>query len=170
MLPVYAKILYATDLSPAARLALGHAASLADRFDADVTVLHILPDSLELFSEGAGTDLAETFGEEAAHFISKGDVDQAMKAIHDRLESMMKEDFTHPQTGALLANARAKVVCGEAVERILEESRAGGYDLIVMGTHGHGVLLDMVLGSVAKETIRKSRIPVLVVPLPHNGD
>ena len=170
MLPVYDKILYATDLSPAARLALTHAASLADKYGADVTVLHILPDSLEQFSEGAGTDLAETFGEEAAHFINKGDVDQAMKAIHERLEGMLKENFTHPQTGAHLANARTRIVCGEAADRILEESRAGDYDLIVMGTHGHGVLLDMVLGSVAKETIRKSQIPVLVVPLPRDGE
>jgi nucleotide-binding universal stress UspA family protein len=166
MLPAYTKILYATDLSPAALSALKHAASLADRYNADVTVLHILPDSLELLSEGAGADLAELFGEEAAHFINKGDVERAMQAMHVRLESLLKEDFTHPQTGAHLANARAKVVCGEAAERILEESRSGGYDLIVMGTHGHGVLLDMVIGSVAKETIRRSRIPVLVVPLP----
>lgn len=170
MLPVYTKILYATDLSPAARFALKHAASLADRFDAEVTVLHILPDSLELLSEGAGMDLAESFGEEAAHFINKGDVDQAMKAIHDRLESITKEEFTHPQTGAHLANAQIKVVCGDAVDRILEAVRSGGHDLIVMGTHGHGGLLDMVLGSVAKGTIGKSRIPVLVVPLPNDEE
>lgn len=170
MLPAYSKILYATDLSHAAYRALKHAAALADKFGADVTVMHILPDSLEMFSEGAGMDLADHFGEEAAHFINEGDVDRAVQAMHKRLEDMMSEDFTHPATGAHLANARVKVVCGEPAERILEEARSGGYDLIVMGTHGHGALLNMVLGSVAKETIRKSPVPVFVVPLPREGE
>lgn len=165
MLPVYSKILYATDLSRAARQALVHAVSVADRFDAEVTVMHILPDSLELFSEEAGIDLAEHFGEEAAHYINRGDVDQAMKAVHERLEKITSEDYIHPETGGHLMNAQIKVVCGEPADRILEEARSGGYDLIVMGTHGHGGLLEIVLGSVAKEVVKKSQLPVLVVPL-----
>lgn len=72
MLPEYRNILYATDLSQGARQALGHAAAMADRFDADLTVLHVLPDSLELFSEEAGMDLAAHFGEEAAYWLDKG--------------------------------------------------------------------------------------------------
>lgn len=170
MLPDYTKILYATDLSPAARHALGHAVSLADRYDADVTVLHVLPDSLEHFSEGAGIDLAEHFGEEAAHYIDKGEVDQAIKAIHERLATIMNEDFIHPGTGPHLANARIKVVCGDPVDRILAETRRGKYDLIVMGTHGHGGLMGVVLGSVARETLKKSPVPVFVAPLPDNGE
>jgi nucleotide-binding universal stress UspA family protein len=79
---------------------------------------------------------------------------------------MMSENFVHPETGAHLANARVKVVCGDPADQILAEAGAGKYDLIVMGTHGHGGLLDLVLGSVAKETIRKSTVPVMVVPLP----
>lgn len=169
MLPAYKKLLYATDLSPAARRALRHAAALADRFDSDVTVLHILPDSLELYSERAGMDLAEHFGEKAAHWLDKGEVDQAMHAMHERVEAMLHEDFVHPRTNAHLDRTDIKVVCGDPAERIVQETRDGNFDLIVMGTHGHGGFLDMVMGSVARETIKKSHVPVLVVPLPESG-
>ncbi len=169
MLPVYSKILYATDLSPAARKALGHAAALADGFNADVTVLHVLPDNLELFSEEAGIDLADAFGEEAARWIGKGEGERATAAIHERLHDMVNEDFIHPQTGAHLEGADIKVACGDPGERILKEAREGAYDLIVMGAHGRGALMDMVLGSTARETIKKSPVPVFVVPLPADG-
>jgi nucleotide-binding universal stress UspA family protein len=168
MLPSYKKILYATDISPAARQALGHAAALADRFDADVTALHVLPDSLELLSENAGMDLAEHFGEEAVHWIGRGELDQAMRAMHQRLETMLNEDYVHPQTGAHMVNAVVKVVSGDPAEQILSEAAQGGHDLIVMGTHGMGGLLGMVFGSVARETIKNSPVPVMVVPL--SGD
>ncbi|MBU0908678.1 MAG: universal stress protein [Proteobacteria bacterium] len=38
-------------------------------------------------------------------------------------------------------------------------------DVIVMGTHGKGALEYTFLGSVAKRVVRKSRVPVLLVPL-----
>ena len=42
MIPEFKKILYATDLSENARYAAGYAASIANRYGADVTVMHAL--------------------------------------------------------------------------------------------------------------------------------
>jgi nucleotide-binding universal stress UspA family protein len=42
MIPEIKKILYTTDLSPNARFAFGYAASLANRYDAGITILHVL--------------------------------------------------------------------------------------------------------------------------------
>jgi nucleotide-binding universal stress UspA family protein len=36
----------------------------------------------------------------------------------------------------------------------------------VMGTHGHGTLADVMMGSTARRVLRRSRKPVLVVRLP----
>ena len=45
MIPEIKKILYATDLSEGARRALGYAASIANRFGAGVTILHVIEDT-----------------------------------------------------------------------------------------------------------------------------
>ena len=39
-------------------------------------------------------------------------------------------------------------------------------DMIVMGTHGHGGITDVLIGSTAKRVVRQSTIPVLVIRLP----
>ncbi len=166
MLPQYRKILYATDLSATARQALRHVAAFEERFDAAVTVLHVLPDPLELFSEQAGMDLEQAFGEDGAHWINQGEYINAGKAMRQRLEALAAEDFSSERSARHFAEAEVKIVCGDPAEQILQEAQKGGYELVVMGTHGHGRLLGMVLGSVAQQTIRSSRIPVLVVPLP----
>ena len=46
---------------------------------------------------------------------------------------------------------------------ILERARAANVDLIVMTTHGRGVLGRLALGSVADELIRHARVPVLLM-------
>lgn len=48
-------------------------------------------------------------------------------------------------------------------EEIRRHAREGGYDLIVMGTHGRRGLERFVLGSVAEEVALRSEVPVLVV-------
>ena len=72
---------------------------------------------------------------------------------------------------ALAERLRAKghavdtlLVPGPTVQTILEQAQKLGADLIVMGSHGRGKLFDLVVGSVSAGVIRKSPVPVLVVP------
>ncbi len=49
---------------------------------------------------------------------------------------------------------------------VLEEKVAElGVDLVVMGSHGHGVIASLLLGSVAEGLVRKAIVPTLVVPV-----
>ena len=50
---------------------------------------------------------------------------------------------------------------GEAVAQLAQE---GNFDLVVMGTHGHTALANVVLGSVATGVLARLRRPVLLVP------
>jgi nucleotide-binding universal stress UspA family protein len=47
---------------------------------------------------------------------------------------------------------------------VLSEAKRLHAELIVVGSHGHGLLYDALLGSVSADILRKSSLPVLVVP------
>lgn len=52
---------------------------------------------------------------------------------------------------------------GPAGENIGKVADAGKYDLLVMGSHGHGALATLVMGSVTTRVLANSRVPVLIV-------
>lgn len=53
---------------------------------------------------------------------------------------------------------------GDVEDLILELSESLNAEFIIMGTHGSGLLHDLFLGNVSKDIIKKSKVPVLVVP------
>jgi nucleotide-binding universal stress UspA family protein len=52
---------------------------------------------------------------------------------------------------------------GPAADLIASTAAKGKFDLLVMGSHGHGSLANLVLGSVATKVMAKCGVPVLVV-------
>ncbi|NTW68536.1 MAG: universal stress protein [Chlorobiaceae bacterium] len=50
------------------------------------------------------------------------------------------------------------------VEAIIEESRKNSADMIMLGSHGHGALYHLLIGSVSEGVIRKASCPVIVIP------
>ena len=50
---------------------------------------------------------------------------------------------------------------GEPAEEIVRRASEGRFDLIVMGTHGHTALANLVIGSVATKVLARSKVPVL---------
>src|SRR6266478_4614459 len=55
---------------------------------------------------------------------------------------------------------------GAVVEEVLNEADVVNADLIVLGTHGHGAMYNLLVGSVTKGVLRRSTRPVLLVPGP----
>jgi len=54
------------------------------------------------------------------------------------------------------------------VEEILNQSKALGASIIVLGSHGHGALFQLFSGSVVTSVLHKSTIPVTVIPVHGN--
>jgi nucleotide-binding universal stress UspA family protein len=52
---------------------------------------------------------------------------------------------------------------GPIADSIIQEAQNGQFDLIVMGTHGHGTLGRLVMGSVSSQVLAGCNIPVLLV-------
>ena len=55
---------------------------------------------------------------------------------------------------------------GAVVEEILNQAYELNADLIVMGTHGHGAMYNLLVGSATKGVLKHSSRPVLLVPAP----
>jgi len=52
---------------------------------------------------------------------------------------------------------------GEPGDEIADHARKGGFDLMVMGSHGHGALARLVLGSVTSRVLASCEVPLLIV-------
>jgi nucleotide-binding universal stress UspA family protein len=59
--------------------------------------------------------------------------------------------------------ARAQLVEGGAVQRILSAARRWRPDVIVIGTHGRSGMRHFLMGSVAEHVVRRAARPVLTV-------
>ncbi|PIT77075.1 universal stress protein [Limnohabitans sp. G3-2] len=76
------------------------------------------------------------------------------------------EKVLSPVTKFLLRHGiDAKTVSkiGHAGETISKVADSGKFDLLVMGSHGHGTLGNLVMGSVATQVLAHSKVPVLLV-------
>ena len=76
------------------------------------------------------------------------------------------EKVLAPVTKFLLRHgidAKSSWKTGHAGETIAEFAETGQFDLIIMGSHGHGTLVNLVMGSVATEVLAHCKVPVLLV-------
>ncbi|MFO8032576.1 MAG: universal stress protein [Desulfohalobiaceae bacterium] len=167
-IPEFKKILYVTDLSASARNAAQYACSLGVKFEAQVTVMHVLPDVLEELSEGAGVDIAAHVDEKTWKEFNEKGMHQAQQEILRRIESTSQEVIKQiPYCPMTTENIRVEV--GDPVEKITSVAWEEGFDLIILGTQGHGEWSEAFVGSVAQGVIRKSSVPVLSVNLSSTG-
>jgi nucleotide-binding universal stress UspA family protein len=141
-------VLFATDLSPEADRALEHAALLAERFDARLTLYHAteVPDPAQ------------------PHW--------AFAHEHEVWCRAQKEARHHLEAAA----EKLPVRCVVEVERVTSPARAilrrirqTEPDLTVMATHGHAGVRHLLLGSVTEQVFRHAFRPVLCVREPEHG-
>ncbi len=60
-------------------------------------------------------------------------------------------------------NAKSDWKSGSPGPTIAEYAEAGKFDLVMMGSHGHGSLANLVMGSVATQVLANCKVPVLLV-------
>lgn len=143
------KILFATDFSPHSRRALASAAELSGRmgvplviFNAVQLPVYPIPDGVVLRGPEVLTEL----------------VDRSRQALEDerRLATELGAQDVETQWSE-----------GPAAVEIVRFAREQGIDLIVVGSHGRGVIARAILGSTADRVIRSAHCPVLVVTHEH---
>ncbi len=164
MLPEIEEILFATDLSENAAEALRYAAGIADKYHARVTMLHVIPDHYATLSTMAGNALEKHVPIAQWEDQNQERFNALKKAMHENIEKCC-ETLKRENPEADIRFERIIIEKGHPVERIVSLSLDGGYDMVVMGTSGHGRFGDLMLGSVASGVVRRCPKPVLVVRL-----
>ena len=159
------KILYAADLSPDSVHALRYAIDSAIKHDADIIILHVFegvdPTSRTLLSVYLDKKRYQQIFDE--HKI------QARNLINKQLETLRKQELKDQPE--LADKAITIEICeGFPPEVILSKAEEFNCDAIVMGTHSKGVIANTFLGSTAKRVLRRTRKPVLIIPLPKEYD
>jgi nucleotide-binding universal stress UspA family protein len=162
MLPTIKRILYTTDLSENSRFAFSYAATVANQFGAKIIILHILED----ISANIHSQVSSLLGENRWQELQKQKEAEFFTTIEARLTEFCDELNTQYGEACPFVVEDKIMEKGNAVEQILKLSQAKQCDLIVMGTHGHGLLADALIGSTARRVVRRSRIPVMVIRLP----
>ena len=162
------KILYATDLSDTAFHAFAYAVSLANTYNAGITILHVLFENPDIearvspyISDIQWQEIKTRHYQEAREALigKKRDnvaIHEVLHAFSENVKAGQDQDFV---TDEIIVEK------GNPVERILTVADDRNCDLIVVGSHGHGALEEALIGSTAKKVIRRSKKPVLVVRL-----
>lgn len=160
MLPDFKTILYPTDLSAHSPEIFRYAVGVAERYDAKIIILHAV-EPLSPFAKSM-VDLYVT--KEKSEELHKQAVESMLAEIHRRLERFCDEELcTDPGYSKRVADIR--VVEGRPAEAILKEIKRVNPDLVVMGSHGHTAVGEILLGTTAHRVTQRSTAPVLLVRL-----
>ena len=163
------KILYATDLSETAVHAFSYAVSLANLYGAGITILHVLAEfpGEEFITNMINTDTwkeikMRNYSEARDKLIGKKRDHIAIKEVLQAFSEEVKAD----EEDQTFVTDEILIKDGAPAEIIVQTAIKQNCDLVVMGTHGHGAIADVLIGSTARRVIRQSPIPVLVIRLP----
>ena len=149
MTPAVERILVCVDFSEVTDAVVGYAKNLSALAGAEVRLLHVAAPNPDFVGFEAGPD------------VVRNQVAVALREEHRKLEHLA-EMFAEAKV-----RATPLMVQGPTSDTILEQARRYSASLIVLGSHGHGALHDLIAGSTAREVLKKSPVPVLVVPAAH---
>ena len=161
MIPKIQKILYATDLSPNSVYALRYAISSAINHHADIIILHVL----EKVDPASHVMLDLYLYQEQHQKVLNDHITETKEIIKNRLGTLREKELKdHPEYSDKVISIE---VCeGFPAEKILSKAQELNCDEIIMGTHSKGIIANTFLGSTAKRVLRRTRMPVLIIPLP----
>jgi nucleotide-binding universal stress UspA family protein len=146
------RILLPTDFSKFSDNALRYGVAFAEKFGADIYLLHVVQD-LALFIPEAVMMAGPVTAAPVEQFVTaaRAALDHVVRGLHLPGITVWPE-----------------VAEGVPFDEIVRFARDRDIDLIVMGTHGHTGLAHLLMGSVAEKVVRKAPCPVLTVRHPEH--
>ena len=145
MKPSLSRLLVATDFSDLSAEAVQYAQSLAETYDAEILLIHVIDDApaLAFHTMELTTDIV---------------IEDTTKHAEQHLQQFVHDHDIRAPQGVRLVTRRGNPY--EEITRCAREEKAG---LIVMATHGRTGLAHVLLGSVAEKVVQHADIPVLTI-------
>ena len=137
------RILVPIDFSPVTDHIVETAESLAGALDGEISLLHVLP------HESGFRDWDITLA-----YLKEDDGPKWRRRLASVAETVTEDGF----------DSRSVFKRGDPIDVIIEEIDRLNIDMVIMGSHGRGALYDLLVGSVSEGVIRRSTVPVLIVP------
>jgi nucleotide-binding universal stress UspA family protein len=144
-------IVAAVDFSNATTGVLEAAVKITRAFGSSLHLLHVLEPEPSYTAYGFTPDEFP-----AIHLFQE----EARKRATARLQEVLAKVANDvPETTVHLAE-------GSPLHALLDYTHTVGADLVILGSHGHGAVAALLLGSVAEGMVRKAVVPTLVIPGP----
>jgi nucleotide-binding universal stress UspA family protein len=144
---MFEKILVPIDGSKLSYDSFQRALELAKIHGSEVEILHVMT-----FSE----NLPKEAPQPKTESVSGSDW------IED-YENLLNNALEHAKTVVPVDKVKIKLLLGDPAREIVLKAERGGFDLIVIGSRGFSGLKELVLGSVSRQVVTESKIPVLVI-------
>jgi nucleotide-binding universal stress UspA family protein len=148
----FTKILVPTDFSEGAEAAMRIASDLSFRFAIPMTLVYVfeptdypLPNGFVVFTS------------------------QQVQHVTEEIERRLAQARRSALDAGGAHSVTTRHLQGWAAGEITQFAKEGGFDLIVMGTHGRSGLKHLLLGSVAEHVVRTAPCPVLTVRKPEKA-
>jgi len=150
------KILVPYDGSKHSDKVLAYALNLADKWDATLEILTVVPEESYVYAYRTGIDCS----------ICKAKKELVHKYQHTfnvEREDILSSAFKMANEKYPDLDITSKLLVGRPSDKIVEECKKGNFDLIVMGNRGLGRVKGFLLGSVSQRVSNDAECPVLIV-------
>ncbi len=159
MLPQLKTILYASDLGESSRPAFRVAASIAEKYQANILFVHVIP----AIDRCVNSMIAQSIStEELANMRANG-----LKNIQQSMDERLQDFCENELEGGEFPGGMPKTYLleGDACNEILALADKFDVDLIAMGARQHSRVGELLMGSVAYRVTHRSSRPLLLVPI-----
>jgi len=143
----FKNIMVAVDFNDSIGELMVYADSLAQKFGAKVWVLHVAEPEPDFVGYEPGPQYVRD--------IKADEYREEHRNLQEICKNFLSENIT---TEALL-------IQGSTVETVLEEAQKLHVDLLIVGTHKHSFLHNLLQENVSMELIKKAEIPMLTIPI-----
>lgn len=140
-------IMVAVDFNDSVGDLLSFAESLAKKYSAKILIVHVIEANPEIVGSVTGPQYIKDVREE--------EIQEEHQTLQSLCDTFLDEEVEF----------KALTIAGSTVDTVLEEAIKIEADLLVVGTHKHGFLYNLLSESVSLELFKKVNIPLLTIPI-----